>query len=90
VGQQSSVRIRHNTCTFHTLAYRLRAGISAALLQEQETTAHWSKSVIRRNNISLTIYKLRTRFMNKLMVIQLIKKFQEDNIFKDETPRISE
>jgi hypothetical protein len=45
VGQQSSVRIRDNTCTIHALAHRDRTGLSAALLQEQEATAHGGMSL---------------------------------------------
>jgi hypothetical protein len=56
VGQQKSIRIHHNTRTLHSLAYRVRAGISATLLQGKETSAHRGMSAIMRYNMSLTNY----------------------------------
>jgi hypothetical protein len=77
MGQQRSVRICHNTHPFHALAYWVRSGLSPALSQEHETAAHLGMSNIMRY-ISLTNSMVYRKFMDKLTVIQLFKKFREE------------
>lgn len=81
MGQQRSVRIHHNACAFHSLAYRVRAGISATLLQGQETTAHRGMSSITKYNMSLAHYQVYMKCLDKLIVIQL-RNFWKNNTFR--------